>query len=239
MSAREYDLSEHLAGLRAVIIKSAIFLFITAGFTYAYVNSILPFVIKPVGRLVFIEPQEALFANIKIAFFIGIFLSLPFVLFLTWKFIAEGLYDYERRYVLIFGPLSYVLFILGVAFGYFVIVPIGIKFLLGFATEYISPMITVSKYVSFVGTMSMNFGLVFELPLIILFLTKIGVVTPAFLIERRKHAVVILFVLAAIFTPPDAITQCLMAVPLMLLYEVGIIFSKLAYKKSTELKGDL
>lgn len=110
------------------------------------------------------------------------------------------------------------------------IVPIGIKFLLGFATDIVVPMITISKYVSFVGSLTLAFGAVFQLPLAILFLTKIGVVTPQFLSNKRKHAVVFIFIAAATLTPPDVITQSLMALPLLLLYELGVIFSKLAYR---------
>ena len=95
------------------------------------------------------------------------------------------------------------------------------------------PMITVSKYITFVGTLTLAFGVIFELPLVTLFLTKIGIVTPRLLTEKRKQAVVIMFILSAILTPPDVITQCFMAVPLILLYELGIIFSKAAYKKQT------
>ena len=92
------------------------------------------------------------------------------------------------------------------------------------------PMITVSKYISFVGGLALTFGLVFELPIAALFLTRIGIITPDFLTARRKHAVVVMFIVSAILTPPDVITQCLMALPLLFLYEVGVVFSKLAYK---------
>jgi len=178
---------------------------------------------------VFIAPTEAFIVNIKIALLGGVFLSSPFVLYQIWQFVSAGLNKNEKKYILICGPLSFILFILGALFAYLIIIPIGLNFLLGFSTESITPMITISKYLSFLGTLTFAFSLIFQLPLISLFLTKIKVVTPMFLSSKRKHAIVLMFILAAILTPPDVITQCLMAGPLLVLYEVGIILSKFAY----------
>lgn len=227
------SLVEHLEELRNRIIRSVIYIIVGICVAYAFVNSILPILVKPVGKLVFIAPQEAFVARIKIAFFGGLFLSSPLILCQIWQFVSGGLSQHERKYIRIFGPLSFVFFIIGVCFCYFIIAPISMKFLLGFATDFMTPMITVSKYISFVGTLTLTFGLVFELPLITLFLTKIGVITPRFLCRKRKQAIVVMFLLSAILTPPDIITQCLMAIPLLFLYELGIIFSKVAYKKRT------
>ena len=228
---KKLTLIEHLEELRARIIKSVIFIIICSFVLYHYVDVLISILIKPVGKLAFIAPQEAFIANIKIAFLGGLFLSSPLVLYQIWKFISVGLKPKERKYILIFGPLSFLFFIAGSIFGYFVIIPIGMNFLLGFATELISPVISISKYISFVGTLTFAFSVIFELPLVLLFLTKIGLVTPTFLGKRRREAFVLVFIIAAVFTPPDVITQCLMALPLILLYELGIIFSKVAYKK--------
>jgi len=230
MSDKKITVARHFEELRARIIKSVIFIILGAIVTYNFVNVIISNLAKPVGELVFIAPQEAFVTNIKIAFFGGLFLSSPVVLYQVWRFISSALKENERKYALIFGPLSFIFFSAGVAFGYFVIVTIGIKFLLGFATDFVNPMISVSKYISFVGMLTLAFGVIFELPLASLFLTKIGIVTPSFLSRKRKHAVVIIFIAAAVFTPPDVITQCLMAGPLLILYEIGIIFSRFAYK---------
>ena len=222
---------EHLEELRVRIIKSIICIFIISCLLYSSASIILHHLVKPVGKLVFIAPAEAFITNIKIAFFGGLFLSSPFVIYQIWKFVSVGLKKIEKKYVLLFGPVSFIFFILGGCFGYFIIMPIGLRFLLGFATDFMTPMISVSRYVSFVGTLSFAFGVVFQLPLVALFLTKIGIVTPMFLSRRRRHAIVLMFVLAATLTPPDVITQCLMAGPLLVLYEIGIIFSKLAYRR--------
>ena len=224
-------LIEHVSELRSRIIKSLLFLIICLIIVFNYVGKIIPFLIRPVGKLVFIAPQDAFIANLKVAFFLSLLLSSPFIVYQIWKFVSAGLKANEKKYVLIFGPMSLLFFILGSSFGYLVVIPLAIRFFLGFSTELISPMISVSGYISFVGSLVLAFGIVFQIPLVILFLTKIGVVTPKFLSTKRKHAVVLILIAAATLTPPDVITQCFMAVPLMLLYETGIIFSKIAYKK--------
>ena len=226
-----FTLVEHLEEIRSRLIKSIIFIIIASCALYAFCEPILANLAKPVGKLVFIAPQEAFVTNIKIAFLGGLLLSSPFILYHVWAFVSLGLRPNERKYSLIFAPTSLIFFILGASFGYFIIAPIGIRFLLGFSTDFITPMITVSKYISFIGTLVLAFGVVFELPLISLFLTKIRVVTPKFLSSKRRHAIVVMFIMAAIFTPPDVVTQCLMAIPLLILYEIGIIFSKCAYRK--------
>ncbi|MFH1621894.1 MAG: twin-arginine translocase subunit TatC [Candidatus Omnitrophota bacterium] len=230
MSDKKLTLVQHLDELRARIIKSLIFIIILSCILYNFTDKILIILVKPIGKLVFLAPTEAFVAHIKIAFFGGLFLSSPFIIYQIWQFISEGLKLDERKYVLMFGPLSFIFFILGSAFGYFVIIPMGIKFLLGFATDFVTPMITLNNYISFVTMITIAFGVVFQLPLISLFLTKIGIVTPKFLSNKRKHAIVIIFILAAALTPPDVITQCLMAVPLLVLYEIGIMFSKFVYR---------
>ena len=156
---------EHLEELRSRIIKSVIFVIVCSSLLYNFIDVFLPALVKPVGQLVFIAPQEAFIARIKIAFLGGLFLSSPFVIYEIWKFISIGLKPKEKKYTLIFGPLSFIFFIAGAFFGYFVIVPIGIKFLLGFATDCITPMITISRYISFLGTLTFAFGVIFQLPL--------------------------------------------------------------------------
>lgn len=231
MVAKRFTFIEHLEELRARIIKSLIFIVATSVVLYAFTDVILRFVVRPVGKVVFISPAEAFITSIKLALFGGLFLSSPYVLYQVWAFISAGLGKRERRNASLFGIFSFILFLVGCLFGYFVIVPIGMKFLLGFATDFVIQMISVEKYVSFVAILSLTFGIVFQLPLAALFLTKIGIVTPQFLSKNRKYAIVIIFIVAAIFTPPDVITQCLMAVPLLVLYELGIFLSRLTSHK--------
>ena len=232
MREKRLTFFQHLEELRSRIIKSLIFVIVVSCILFNLTDKILLNIVRPVGSLIFIEPAEAFIANIKIAFWGGLFLSSPFILYQIWQFLLSGLNTNERRYVFIFGPLSFIFFMLGAGFGYFIIVPIGIKFLLSFSTDFIVPAISLGRYVSFVGVLTFAFGAIFEIPLVILFLARLGIVTPAFLSTKRRHAVVIIFILAAILTPPDVITQCLMAGPLMILYELSVFFSKLACKRS-------
>ena len=225
-------LVEHLEELRRRLIKSVIFIVIASCLVYNFSNKILSYLVKPVGKVVFLSPAEAFMADLKIGLFGGLFVSSPFVIYQIWKFVSAGLNRNERKYALLFGPVSFIFFITGASFGYFIIIPIGLKFLLGYATEFMTPMIRVTDYISFIGGLSLAFGAVFELPLIILFLAKIGVVNTAFLSSKRRHAIVIIFIVAAALTPPDLVSQFLMAVPLIILYEVGIIFSRFARRKT-------
>lgn len=228
---KELGLTQHLEELRSRLIKSIAAIIICFIGVYSFVDRIMAAVIKPVGELVFIAPTEAFVTRMMIALLGGIFASSPFLVFQVWRFISVGLRKNENKYIAIFGPFSFIFFVLGTLFAYFLIIPLGIKFLLSFATDSITPMISLSKYVSFVGTLTLAFGLIFQLPIAILFLTKIGLVTPRFLSTRRKNAIVLIFIGAAVLTPPDVVTQCLMAIPLLILYEIGIIFSKLAYSE--------
>ncbi|MFH1782265.1 MAG: twin-arginine translocase subunit TatC [Candidatus Omnitrophota bacterium] len=230
MSAEKLTFLEHLEELRSRIIKCLVSLAISSILVYFFKLPVLKFIIRPVGSLVFISPQEAFIANLKIALFGGLFLSAPFFLYQTWKFILYGLDNDLKKYLAFLTIGSFFLFFIGSIFGYFIVVPIGMKFLLGFSTDFLIPMITVSKYISFVFLLTFMLGVVFELPLAILFLTKLNIITPRFLIEKRRYAIVIIFIIGAIFTPPDVITQCLLAIPLLILYELSIILAKLVRK---------
>ncbi|MDD5617810.1 MAG: twin-arginine translocase subunit TatC [Candidatus Omnitrophica bacterium] len=231
MADKKLTLVQHLEELRTRLLKSIIFIIACSVFTYTYINEILLFLSKPIGKLIFIAPQEAFVANLQIAFFGGLFFASPFVLCQVWQFVSAGLRQEERKYALIFGLFSFILFIAGCLFGFFVIVPIGIKFLMGYTPDFITPMITLSNYISFLGVLSIVFGLAFQLPLILAFLAKIGLVNPDFLSRKRREAIVVIFIVAAILTPPDVFTQIMMAVPLVILYESGIILSRLIKPK--------
>lgn len=236
MNSEHMTLVGHLEELRKAILKSIIVLLACSLLFYRYADQVLFKIIKPVGKLVFIAPQEAFVTNVKIALFCGLFFSSPFIIFQIWQFVSSGLSPQEKKYIYIFGPFSFVFFMIGIAFGYFVIVPIAMNFLLGFSTDFILPMISMGNYISFLSTLTFSFGLVFELPIVILFLTKIRIVSPIFLIKRRKEAIVTVFILAAFLTPPDVVTQVLMALPLIVLYEISVVFSKIAYGRN-ELGG--
>lgn len=233
LSAQEKKLSlaEHVDELRGRVFRSVVALALASVAIYRYVDIIVPHLLRPVGQVVFLAPHEAFVTGIKIAFFGGLLVSSPVILYQLWGFVAAGLRPKERKYALIFGPVSLALFLVGSSFAYFIIAPIGVRFLLAFATDDLVPMISISNYISFVGTLILAFGAIFELPLVLLFLTKIGLVTPEFLARKRKHAVVLIFLMAAMLTPPDVVTQCMMAVPLLLLYEAGLALSRFGSSK--------
>lgn len=161
---KKLTLVEHLEELRSRIIKSLIFIAIMMCFLYSFSGLLLDSLVKPVGKLVFIAPQEAFVVRLKIAFLGSLVLSSPLIIYQLWKFLFIGLKPKEKKYSLLFGSLSFILFILGAGFGYFLIIPIGLKFLLRCATKFVTPMIAVDGYLSFVATLVLAFGIVFQLP---------------------------------------------------------------------------
>lgn len=230
MNKNPDDLSffAHYEELRSRLIRSAVTVLVAACFVYAVAGKVLVFIIKPIGRLVFTAPGEAFIAHITVALFGGVFLAFPVVLYQVWRFVASGLRPHEAKYVRIFAPWSLFLFVAGAAFAYFIVVPISIRFLLSFSNDVIVPMITVKNYISFIGTMLLAFGIAFELPLVLMFLAKAGLTTPVFLAHKRKYAVVVILTVSALITPPDVVTQLMMAAPLVILYEAGIVAARLA-----------
>ena len=170
-------------------------------------------------------------AYIKIALWGGFFCASPFIIYQAWAFISTGLTDAERRGVYFFLPVSFLLFAGGILFAYGVIIPTGIRLLLSFQGVYLEPMISVSRYISFIGMLLLVFGVIFQLPLAMLFLAKTGLITPCQLARGRKTAIVIIFIAAASLTPPDIVSQTAMALPLIILYEIGIMFARLVHKK--------
>jgi sec-independent protein translocase protein TatC len=211
--------------------------FLTFLFTYSYAHPIMTYLQSPMNQdLVFIAPAEAFFVKMKVAFLLALAICVPIIIYQAWEFVAPGLLEKEKRYTLPFVLLATFFFLVGAAFCFYIVLPYGIQFLLGYGGDMIHPMISVGSYVSFVIKLMFAFGIVFELPLVIPFLVKLGVVTPAQLSHWRKYAIVFFFVIAAILTPPDVFTQIVMAVPLCLLYEVGIVAGKIFYRRKMAAK---
>lgn len=178
--------------------------------------------------LIFTAPGEAFWMHLKIAFVAGFFLALPVILHQLWKFLSPGLLPKEKRYVGPFVVSATLLFLLGAGFCMFFVLPFAMGFLLTYKVESMTPMLSVGSYADFCLKFILAFGAVFELPVVLVFLTRIGVVTPKSLARKRKYAVLAAFVIAAILTPtPDAFNQTLMAVPIIVLYEAGILLSRI------------
>ena len=225
----------HLDELRKRLIASAIAVGIGFGISYVFSERLFRILVSPLkanmpegDRLIFTNLPEMFFAYLKTAFITGILLAAPIIFYQLWLFIAPGLYQREKRFVIPFVLFSSLLFVGGALFGYFVVFPFGFRFFLGFANEYIQALPSVKQYFSFSIKLLFAFGIVFELPVVIFFLAKMGIVTPALLKKKRKYAILLTFVLAAILTPPDVITQCMMAGPLIILYEFSILVAMIA-----------
>ncbi len=240
-SAEKQPFLSHLEELRKRLVICAIG--VGAGFVIAYIFSerlfqllVAPLkAVMPEGdQLIFTNLPEMFFAYIKVAFIAGIMAAAPLIFYQLWMFIAPGLYQKEKKMAIPFVISSTILFVGGALFGYFVVFPFGFKFFIGFSNEYVKALPSVKQYFSFSMKLLFAFGAVFELPVIIFFLSKMGIVTPQFLRQKRKYAILLTFALAAILTPPDVITQCMMAGPLIVLYEIGILVSRIAQKKKED-----
>ncbi|MCK5508843.1 MAG: twin-arginine translocase subunit TatC [Desulfobacterales bacterium] len=231
----------HLEELRKRIVICSVA--IGAGFiiSYGFKEKLFHFLTLPLisvmqadDTLIFTGLPEAFFTYLKVSLLSGLMLASPVLLYQFWLFVAPGLYGKERKLLIPIVFLSSFFFIGGALFGYFIVFPFGFKFFLGFATETIRPLPSMREYLSFSSKLLLAFGLVFELPLIITFLARLGIVTVEFLKKNRKYALLLFFVFAAILTPPDVVTQILMAFPLMLLYEISIIGARIFGKKKSQ-----
>jgi len=185
-------------------------------------------------ELYFLAPTEPFWTHIKVAFLAGLLLAVPVIFYELWRFVSPGLLPRERRYAGPFVLLSTFFFLVGSAFCYFVVLPFAMNFLITF-DAHLKPVLSVGQYVDFCIKFLLAFGLVFELPLAITLLSRMGLTTPEFLARNRKYAVLLAFVFAAILTPtPDVFNQTLMAGPMILLYEVGILAAKVFRKRKPE-----
>jgi sec-independent protein translocase protein TatC len=230
--------TSHLEELRKRLITA--FIAVGVGFVIAFgfkerlfkilVHPLIK-VMKDGETLIYTGLPEAFFTYLKVAFLAGLIVASPIILYQFWMFVAPGLYKNERRMMMPIVLLSSLFFIGGALFGYFIVFPWGFKFFLGFATDTIRPLPSMKEYFGFSAKMLLAFGLVFELPLVLTFLAKLGIVSVDFLKKNRKYAMLLFFAGAAILTPPDVITQIMMALPLMLLYEISIIGAKIFGKK--------
>jgi sec-independent protein translocase protein TatC len=233
----------HLEELRQRLIYSAIALGVGFAICYFFAEELFHVLVLPLkanmpegDRLIFTNLPEMFFTYIKCAFAGGVMVASPVVFYQLWMFIAPGLYQREKKYVFPFVISSTFLFVGGALFGYFVVFPFGFKFFLSFASDTVQALPSVKQYFSLSIKLLIAFGLVFELPVVVFFLSRMGLVTANLLRKKRKYAILLTFVLAAILTPPDVITQAMMAGPLIILYEVGVIIAMVSEKKKKEKK---
>jgi sec-independent protein translocase protein TatC len=232
-------LTTHLEELRKRLVRVLIVVGLGFGVCYTFKDWSFRVITKPLvdvlpehTALIYTGLPEAFFIHMKIAFFASLFLTSPYTLYQIWKFISPGLYSREKKYVIPFVLSSTLLFVGGVLFGYFIALPPAFKFFVSFTTDVLRPMVSFREYLGLTMKFLLAFGISFEMPVFMFFLTKMGVVNATMLSRQRRYAILIIFIAAAVLTPsPDVLSQILMAVPLMLLYEVSIVVSKIAGRK--------
>lgn len=233
------SLTEHLIELRKRLTNAIIAL--GAGFfvCYYFKDWLFAVITKPLtdalpksSYLIYTGLTQAFFTYMKVAFFASLILTSPFIFYQVWRFISPALLPREKKLVVPFVLSSTTLFIGGVLFGYFVVLPPAFEFFVSFNNEYLRAMISFNEYLSLFIKFLLGFGFSFQLPILIFFLAKLGIVTDKLLSRNRKYAILLMFVAAAILTPsPDALSQLLMAIPLLFLYEVSIFVAKFAARK--------
>lgn len=220
---------DHMEELRKRLLWAALAIILGFFVCLAFAYYILNFAIEPLKALlpagttlVFTKLPDPFFVWVKVSIVAGILLVLPFVLYQIWKFIAPGLYKRERRMALPFVVIATALFYIGSAFAYFAVFPVVFGFFLGFQQTDLKPMIDIGPFISLIMKLMLAFGAIFELPIIIVFLGLLGVVDSAFLRKGRRYFIVLAFVVGAMLSPPDVVSQILMAVPLLVLFEASI-----------------
>jgi len=231
--------TEHLAELRKRLIICFVGIGVGFAIAYSFKEALFVLLMQPLKgamgpdqKLIYTGLPEAFFVYIEVSFFGAILLAAPLIFFEMWLFVAPGLYKNERRFLVPLLVLSCFFFAGGVLFGYSIVFPYAFKYLLGFESDLVQALPSMREYLSLATTLLIAFGFIFQLPLIVTMLARVGIVTPRFLSKNRKYAFLLSFVVAAIITPtPDVVNQILMAGPLVILYEVSIVGAKIFGKK--------
>ncbi|WP_413582998.1 twin-arginine translocase subunit TatC [Bdellovibrio sp. HCB288] len=239
LNEKAQSLYEHLAELRFRLVRCVWILLIATGICYYFSEPVFDFIRGPIapylpdGGLIYTGPLDKFMAHIKISFVLGIMISCPFWLYQVWKFVAPGLYQNEKKYSVGFIVAGSGLFVAGMAFSYFIVLPMAFHFLMNYGGTTDKAMISIDQYLSFFTQMCLMFGVSFELPLVISILGMMGIVSSKFLKEKRRYAIMGLAVAAAIITPPDLMSMVMMLIPMVLLYEAGVLMVSIFEKKRT------
>lgn len=234
-------LLQHLDELRHRLVRACIAIGIGFLACYGFAEQLFNLLVAPLlavmpegSTLIFTELPEAFFTYIKISAVAGLFLTSPYVFYQVWAFVAPGLYDSEKKHAIPMAIISATFFVLGASFGYFVVFPYAFNFFMSFNSETIQAMPRLGDYLNFSLKLLIAFGVIFEMPLFTFFLARMGIATAPTMRRVRKYAVLVSFIVAAILTPPDVVSQFLMAVPLLILYEISIFVAQFVAKKKEE-----
>lgn len=223
---------EHLEELRQRLMKCLLAVAVTTALSFAFTSQIMRILIAPAGiKPVFLRPTEMFVTYFRVALLAGSILAMPVIVYQTVQFVWPGLRNSERAYLRIIVPAATLSFILGVLFTYFVLLPFALRYLVSFGGDLVEAKWAIGEYISFVTTLLFWSGVIFETPLIMYFLARLRLISPQFLSRNRKFAIIIIAVLAAVITPtPDPFNMGLVMLPLLLMYEAGILLAKLAYR---------
>lgn len=233
----DLTLVDHLTELRDRLIKSGWAIAITTALCLAFSEQLFTLVRHPIshhlpgGGLVFTNPMDKFIAHMKLSVVCGVILACPAWIYQIWRFVAPGLYAHEKKYSGAFVLTGITLFLMGVSFAYFLVLPMAFEFLFNFGGSVDKPLITITEYLSFFATMILVFGASFELPLILVILGVLGLISSQTLREKRRYAIVALATVAAVITPPDILSMLMLLVPLSVLYEISIIVVRLVEGK--------
>ena len=229
---KELNLIEHLDELRRRLIITAVAFFIFLCASFIFVKDIYLFFTRNLDALLIVlGPSDVIWIYFTIAFIIAIAFTIPVLALQIWLFVKPALKKHEQKIALFYVPALFILFIGGLAFGYFVIFPVVLNFLVELGTETMEISFTVERYFKFILNMSLPFGVLFELPIVMMFLTSLGILDPYVMAKIRKYAYFVLIVIAVSITPPEFMSDFIVAVPLLLLYEISISLSKIVYKR--------
>lgn len=225
---------EHLEELRKRILISIVFVLIFSTVSFFFSRRILNFIVEwtKIDTTYFFSPPEAFLVNIKVAIFTGVFISFPFILYQIWAFIGPGLTKKEQQVSLPFLFSGMILFLIGFAFAYFILIPVGLKFFLSFGSENIKPIMNINKILEFIFWCMLGSGFLFQLPLLIFFLIKLEILNVSTLIKHRAEIIIGILIIAAIITPTgDMFTLLLISVPLIVLIEISILLARITLRK--------
>ncbi|MDD2966107.1 MAG: twin-arginine translocase subunit TatC [Desulfovibrionaceae bacterium] len=230
---RTMGMMDHLNELRWRLMRCVIAVGIAFMLCWSFAEPLFGEIMRPLNaalpdhsKLIYTAPAEAFFTYMRVAFVASIFAASPFIFYQIWSFIAPGLYDEEKRYAIPMALVSAFFFIGGGCFCYFGVLPIAFQFFMGFATDTIMPMPSLTESLDFVLKLMVAFGAIFEMPLFTFFLARMGLVTAKMMSSTRRYAVLVIFIVAAILTPPDVMSQLLMAIPMLVLYELSILIAR-------------